>query len=255
MKFTLSAYFRVLGAFFLTTALSIGAFSSTAHASNTSQFDIATIITLANADRAANGAPALTEDTLLDYAAQLKANDMAAKGYFAHVSPDGKTPWYWFKQVGYYYYDAGENLAQGFADEETLNTAWMNSPTHRANIMNPVYKKVGIGVATGMYEGRQVVFVAQEFANPYMSEPTLAKAPAVPTVAQAVTTSVPQTITVNTSAATVTTTLAPAVQKSVAAKKPVRRTTMRVSSVKRAAVAAVLPKKRVSVSRSLAVAK
>lgn len=169
--------FRVLFAFSLISSLSLGALSTPAHASNTAQLDVATIVALANADRAANGAPALTEDTLLDRAAQMKANDMASKGYFAHVSPTGVTPWDWFKSINYYYYNAGENLAEGFSDSVSLETAWMNSPTHRANLVNPIYSRVGIGIAEGMYEGRPTLFVAEEFANPYIA-PVAAKAPA-----------------------------------------------------------------------------
>lgn len=182
MKKRLSALFRVLFAFFLISSLSFGALSTPAHASNTAQLDVASIVALANADRAANGAPALTEDTLLDRAAQLKADDMAAKGYFAHVSPSGVTPWDWFKSVQYYYYDAGENLAEGFADATSLETAWMHSPTHRANLLNAVYSRVGIGIAEGMYQGRPTIFVAQEFANPYIA-PVAVKAPVAKKVA------------------------------------------------------------------------
>src|SRR3989344_4361887 len=63
-----------------------------------------------NADRLALSLPGLTEDPLLTKAAQMKAEDMAAKGDFAHVSPEGKTPWYWLDQMGYQYSYAGENL-------------------------------------------------------------------------------------------------------------------------------------------------
>lgn len=174
--------FRVLFAFSLISSLSLGALSTPAHASNTAQLDVASIVALANADRAANGAPALTEDTLLDRAAQMKADDMATNGYFAHVSPTGITPWDWFKSVNYYYYNAGENLAEGFADATSLESAWMHSPTHRANLVNPVYSRVGIGIAEGMYQGRPTIFVAQEFANPYIA-PVAAKAPKAKRVA------------------------------------------------------------------------
>jgi hypothetical protein len=103
----------------------------------------------------------------------MKANDMAEKGYFAHTSPEGKTPWYWFKQAGYDYSYAGENLAVNFFESKDVAEAWMNSPTHRANIVKKDYTEIGIAVATGMYEGRQSVFVAQLFGTPmkgYASE-------------------------------------------------------------------------------------
>lgn len=91
---------------------------------------------------------------------------MALKGYFAHTSPEGKAPWYWFKQVGYKYEYAGENLAVDFTDSQDVDKAWMNSPTHRANILKNSYTEMGTGIATGTYEGSPTIFVAQEFGKP-----------------------------------------------------------------------------------------
>jgi hypothetical protein len=96
----------------------------------------------------------------------MKANDMATNGYFSHTSPTGKTPWYWLEQVGYNYQFAGENLAINFTDSQDVTNAWMASPEHRANIEKGQYTEVGTGVATGMYQGKQAIFVAQDFANP-----------------------------------------------------------------------------------------
>ena len=61
----------------------------------------------------------------------MKAQDMATLGYFAHVSPDGKTPWYWIEKVGYDYQYAGENLAINFSDSKDVTNAWMASPLHK----------------------------------------------------------------------------------------------------------------------------
>lgn len=119
-----------------------------------------------NEDRAALKLPELTPDPLLQKAAQLKAEDMAAKGYFAHTAPDGKTPWYWLDQVNYPYSYAGENLAIDFVDSKEVEDAWMASPAHRANIVKPQYTRIGIGTARGMYEGRETTFVVQYFATP-----------------------------------------------------------------------------------------
>jgi len=129
------------------------------------------LTSLTNEQRLANNALPLIENTLLDEAAQLKANDMATLGYFAHTSPEGKTPWYWFGQVGYSYKHAGENLAVNFFESEDVARAWMNSPTHRANIVKPDFTEIGIGVATGIYEGRNTVFVAQLFGTPLQVAP------------------------------------------------------------------------------------
>ena len=127
------------------------------------------LIALTNQDRAASGLTSVTEDSLLDTAAAAAAADMAEKGYFAHVSPDGKDPWYWLDSVGYKYSYAGENLAVNFSDSSNVEVAWMNSPTHRANIEKPQYTKVGIGVANGVYEGKETTFVVQFFATPAAS--------------------------------------------------------------------------------------
>ena len=123
------------------------------------------------------------ENALLDKAAQLKAEDMAVKGYFAHTSPEGKTPWYWFDQVGYRYTYAGENLAVNFFETEDVANAWMNSPTHRANIVKKDYTEIGIGVALGIYQGRSTVFVAQLFAKPlvFPATKTITETPTAPT--------------------------------------------------------------------------
>ena len=121
---------------------------------------------LTNQNRQSQNLAVLTVSPLLNEAAQLKADDMASKGYFAHTSPDGKAPWYWFKQVGYNYSYAGENLAIDFTDSEDVAVAWMNSPEHRANILKDQYTEVGTAVATGTYQGNPTIFVAQEFGKP-----------------------------------------------------------------------------------------
>jgi uncharacterized protein YkwD len=126
------------------------------------------IVALANTDRTALGVRKVTEDSALDRAAQLKANDMAAKGYFSHVDPSGNQPWMWFKRVGYYYWGAAENLAINFDSAQSVNTAWMNSPSHKANLVNGSYSRMGIGIAHGMYNGKPATFVVQFFANPYL---------------------------------------------------------------------------------------
>lgn len=122
--------------------------------------------TLTNEARTVSGATILAENKLLDQAATLKAQDMATKGYFAHTSPEGKTPWYWFNLVGYQYAYAGENLAVNFSDSADVTAAWLNSPTHKANIISRNYREIGTGIATGTYKGGEAVFVAQLFGTP-----------------------------------------------------------------------------------------
>ncbi|HUQ30232.1 MAG TPA: CAP domain-containing protein [Candidatus Paceibacterota bacterium] len=132
------------------------------------------LASLTNADRVENNIPMVTENAVLAQAATNAAQDMAAHGYFSHVSPEGKTPWYWLNQVGYAYTYAGQNLAVNFTDSNEVERAWMNSPTHHANIVKAEYTEVGIGVAQGMYEGREAAFVVQFFATP---PPKVAAAP------------------------------------------------------------------------------
>lgn len=124
----------------------------------------AALTDLTNADRAAAGHSLLKPDAHLAQAARKKAEDMAANGYFAHVSPDGKSPWYWLDAVGYKYTYAGENLAVDFTDSMDVEEAWMNSPGHRANIVKPEYTQIGIGTAEGVYQGRPTIFVVEFFA-------------------------------------------------------------------------------------------
>jgi len=124
------------------------------------------IFDLTNTDRKLNNLQELTLDPTLTAVAQAKANDMAAKGYFAHTSPEGKSPWYWFKEVGYQFSYAGENLAIDFSDSADVERAWMNSPTHRANILNDHFTQIGVALAVGNYNGHQTTYVVQEFGTP-----------------------------------------------------------------------------------------
>lgn len=145
------------------------------------------VIAFTNVERIENKASVLRENPLLDIAAQAKAYDMATKGYFSHNGPDGKEPWVWIKESGYSYRYAGENLAVRFDDSANVVNAWMASPTHRANIVKPVYTEIGVGVAEGMYEGTKAKFVVQYFGTPLVVEVQQQEAVAVsdqsPTVA------------------------------------------------------------------------
>jgi len=122
------------------------------------------LTTLLNSERQQLGLNVLQENQKLNQAAALKAQDMVAKDYFAHQSPQGITPWYWFSKVGYSYAYAGENLAVGFIDSPEVFNAWLNSPEHKANMVNPHYTDVGTAVLSG-FEGNSVV-VVQLFGLP-----------------------------------------------------------------------------------------
>jgi len=116
--------------------------------------------------RASEGGPVLVESDTLNAAAQAKAEDMAARSYFSHVGPDGEQPWVWLERAGYSYTAAGENLAVRFNDSKDVVDAWMASPTHHANIVKPIYKEIGIGIADGEYKGSRATFVVQYFGTP-----------------------------------------------------------------------------------------
>jgi len=102
----------------------------------------------------------------LSKAAFLKANDMLAKQYWAHTSPDGTRPWKWFADVGYNYDEAGENLAKGFSTTDGVITAWLDSPEHRANIENNRYEDVGFAVVDGRLMGSPTTLVVALYAQP-----------------------------------------------------------------------------------------
>lgn len=123
------------------------------------------ILIQTNLSRKDNNIPQLSWNDKLASSAQAKAEDLASKGYFAHNSPDGKTPWDFIAASGYDYLHAGENLAEGFFEAETTEEAWMNSPGHRANILNSNYKEMGVGIATGKYNNHTVIFVVQHFGS------------------------------------------------------------------------------------------
>jgi hypothetical protein len=128
-----------------------------------------------NRVRLAEAKPELAVSEVLTLAAQLKADDMAQKGYFAHTSPEGKTPWHWLQTAGYKYQTAGENLAVNFVDSSDVHNAWLNSPTHRANIVRDGFTEIGIATAEGTYKGKKAIFVAQFFAAPSKVSDTLAQ--------------------------------------------------------------------------------
>lgn len=123
------------------------------------------LIELTNQERKSLGLNPLKEDPLLSQAAFLKAQDMIDLDYFGHYSPQGKSPWDWFKVAGYQYQKAGENLAIGFLDSEEVFNAWKASPSHRANIVNSSFQDIGIAVVKGEYNGQEVTLVVQLFGT------------------------------------------------------------------------------------------
>ncbi len=117
-----------------------------------------------NQTRQSMGLQTLTENAKLDQAAQLKAENMVQNQYFDHTSPSGVSPWFWFSKAGYNYKYAGENLAVGFYESKEVYDAWLNSPSHRANILNPNYSEFGTAVLGGFGQNNSII-VVQEFGT------------------------------------------------------------------------------------------
>lgn len=126
------------------------------------------VITETNLQRQENGnLPALKENLKLDEAAAAKAEDMFSKQYFEHVSPSGVDPGTLVQRYGYDYIVAGENLILGnFSSEKEILQDWMNSPGHRANILNNRYSEIGVAIIKGTYKGETVWIGVQEFGLP-----------------------------------------------------------------------------------------
>lgn len=120
---------------------------------------------LTNVQREQNGLGDLTDNSELDAGALAKGQNMLKEQYWAHVAPDGTQPWAFFVAQGYSYQYAGENLARDFPDAQSAVTAWMNSPTHRENMLSPNYKDIGIGVVEGNLNGVDTTIIVQFFGT------------------------------------------------------------------------------------------
>jgi hypothetical protein len=123
------------------------------------------LIDLANETREASKVPLLERNKKLDRAAMAKIDHMVSNKYFSHNSPNGVTPWYFINKVGYIFIYAGENLAMDFTDSWEVQNAWLNSPTHKANLLNSNFKDIGISTREVFFNGRKTVFIVQMFGT------------------------------------------------------------------------------------------
>ncbi len=129
-----------------------------------------------NEHRKTNGQAPLESNAVLDRAAKAKLNDMFEYQYFAHVSPAGRGVGDWVEDQQYEFITIGENLALGnYKDDKTLVQAWMDSPGHRANILNVKYREIGIAAGRGVYEGEQIWLAVQIFGLPLTACPFTGK--------------------------------------------------------------------------------
>lgn len=132
------------------------------------------ILSMVNNSRVDAQVIQLEIDPELSQAAQAKADDMVANDYFSHFGPDGKKPWDWIDYTKYNYSIAGENLGKDFITAEAVHRALMASSTHKKNILNPRYRNLGIGIATGKIDNRDTLVLVQMFGATIDSVPIAA---------------------------------------------------------------------------------
>lgn len=121
------------------------------------------VVELTNRERVQRGLEPLRLDNALSEAALAKAGNMFAKNYWAHVAPDGTQPWAFITASGYRYIHAGENLARDFSSPESVVGAWMNSQSHKDNLLSPKYHDIGVAVVDGTLGGVETTLVVQLF--------------------------------------------------------------------------------------------
>lgn len=124
------------------------------------------IVHLVNLERQTRGLDPLFEDSKLSIAAEAKGRNMFEENYWAHYSPSGKDPWSFILNAGYKFTYAGENLAKNFYTSSEAVSAWMNSPTHRDNILSNKYRNIGVAVVEGVLNGQTTTVIVQEFGSP-----------------------------------------------------------------------------------------
>jgi uncharacterized protein YkwD len=124
------------------------------------------VIVAINLQRKIFNLPPLITNDKLSLAADNKAKDLSKNQYFSHIDPITNKKWSDFIVDSNYNYEvAGENLANGFYDTNSMIKAWMNSPTHRENVLNSSVDETGIGISTGTLQGTPTIFVVQMFGK------------------------------------------------------------------------------------------
>lgn len=150
---------------FLQVGFSIISYSKPGILGITANVNQQRLIELTNIEREKKGLFPLVENEALNKAASFKAENMFAENYWAHFAPSGKSPWDFILGAGYRFTYAGENLAKNFYNSDEVVTAWMNSPTHRDNLLNKNYKDIGIAVVDGVLNGQKTTLIVQEFGT------------------------------------------------------------------------------------------
>lgn len=128
------------------------------------------ILAFTNLERTKAGINTLTPNDLLTAAAQAKAENMLTTGNFDHYYQSGENtinPWQFILEAGYQYSHAGENLGKSFHSSQELVQAWMDSPSHKANLLSPDYTEIGVAVVDGPFKDKAYdTVIVQLFATP-----------------------------------------------------------------------------------------
>ena len=125
--------------------------------------ELAILVDSARKDR---NIPLLSTSGKLEQSSQLKATDLVEKQYFSHTTPEGKGFSAFLKDVGYEYTVAGENLAMGFSNPKAVVDAWIASPLHYKNLADGEFNEQGLGIDSGLYDGKDTIFIAHHFGKP-----------------------------------------------------------------------------------------
>lgn len=123
------------------------------------------IVALINLERLKNNNSLLKTSNKLNRSACMKLDDLVANQYFGHYSPTGVSFSHWVKLSGYDYKTTGENLARGYKDSVSLVKAWMNSSSHRMNILARDYTEIGLCVKRVNYMGAETTLVVSHFGS------------------------------------------------------------------------------------------
>jgi uncharacterized protein YkwD len=134
--------------------------TSTSTSNSTTSSYAAQVLQLVNKERAKEGLSALTTNNTITAAGNVRAKEIVQS--FSHTRPNGSSPFTALSEAGITYRAAGENIAYGQRTPQEVVTGWMNSPGHRANIMNPSFGKVGIGVYK---DSNGTIYWTQLFTN------------------------------------------------------------------------------------------
>lgn len=123
------------------------------------------VVDAVNSSRISHQQKRLNLNSELNKAASLKADNMLKIGYWAHNGPDGTQPWHWFEQAGYDYQNAGENLAKDFKTSTGVVNAWLDSQTHRTNMLGTQFEDIGVAVVNGTLNGKETTLVVALFGT------------------------------------------------------------------------------------------